>query len=351
MATLSAIRPTVGELLPVQRIVLDPLPTVPAPTLLTREQLPSTPAKCWNGQSVLTANDRLLAVRERLPVFHREPFVLNGIENPNYDVIVEEGTDYPITTVSKSYGLMQHEIVFDRAMDGLGTLGFDLHGMGAEMALTAHGERLKISVTIPGYDFDPGDGCPLVLRMNLLNSVDKTTAVAVELEWLRLVCGNGMMSGIGVSGFRKAHFRGIDEQDIAEYLAISLKSVPQDRQLMHQWLERDVTQPRALAWVDQQVAGLWGDPTAARVWHILRNGEDARPEIHRGSDDSPLPVVPAHERPVVPLGPIPGAFAPVSNAYHVAQALSWVAKEHSNMGTRLRRIKEIPQLMGELLGN
>jgi hypothetical protein len=54
---------------------------------------------------------------------------------------------------------------------------------------------------------------------------------------------------------------------------------------------------------------------------------------------------------VVPLGPIPGAFAPVRNAYHVAQALSWVAKEHNNMGTRLRRIKEIPALMGPLLAN
>ena len=212
--------------------------------------LPATPAKSWNGQTVLTANDRLLALRESLPTFHREPFVLNGIENPNYDVIVEDDTDYPITTVSKAYGLMQHEIVFDRAMDGLATLGFDLHGLEAEMALTAHGERLKISVTIPGYDFDPGDGCPLILRMNLLNSVDKTTSVAVELEWLRLVCGNGMMSGIGSAGFRKAHFRGIDEEDIAEYLAVSLQSVPQDRQLMHQWLNRDVARlSRCPGWI------------------------------------------------------------------------------------------------------
>jgi hypothetical protein len=217
------------------------------------------------------------------------------------------------------------------------------------MALTAHGERLKISVTIPGYDFDPGDGCPLVLRRNLLNSVDKTTAVAVELEWLRLVCGNGMMSGIGSSGFRKAHFRGINEQDIAEYLAVSLQSVSQDRQLMSQWLELEVTRTRTEAWVDHELAGLWGDPTAARVWHILRHGEDAKAEIHRGTDDAPLPVLPAHERPIIPLAAIPGAFAPVANAYHVAQALSWVAKEHANMGTRLRHVKEIPALMQQLL--
>lgn len=220
--------------------------------------LPAPPAKSWNGQSVITANDQLLALRERLPTFHREPFIVNGIENPSYDVIVEDDSNYPVTTVSKSYGLMQHETVFDRAMDGLATLGFDLHGLEAEMALTAYGERLKITVTIPGYDFDPGDGCPLILRMNLLNSVDKTTAVSVELEWLRLVCGNGMMSGIGSSGFRKAHFRGIDEEDIAEYLAISLQGVPQDRQLMGQWLHQGVTQPRALNWIDQPVAALWG---------------------------------------------------------------------------------------------
>jgi len=326
-------------------------PAFAFPVMELPATMPATPAKSWNGQNVLTANDRLLALRQRLPTFHREPFIMNGIENANYDVIVEDGTDYPITTVSKAYGLMQHEIVFERAMEGLSSLGFDLHGLEAEMALTAHGERLKISVTIPGYDFDPGDGCPLILRMNLLNSVDKTTAVAVELEWLRLICGNGMMSGISSAGFRKAHFRGIDEEDIAEYLSISLQSVPQDRQLMHQWLNQEVARPLTQSWVDTSLASLWGDPTAARVWYILRYGEDAKPEIHRGSEDAPLPVVPAHERPVQPLGPIPGAFAPVANAYHVAQALSWVAKENSNMGTRLRRIKEIPALMQQLLVN
>lgn len=337
MLSMTALRPTAGPLLPVPAT---------APDIL-----PQTPAKRWNGQDVIAANGQLLALRDRLPTFHREPFIVNSIENPNYDVIVEDGTDYPVTTVSKAYGLMQHDTVFDWAMDGLATLGFDLHGLETELALTAHGERLKISLTLPGYDFDPGDGCPLVLRMNLINSVDKTTAVAVELEWLRLVCGNGMMSGIGSAGFRKAHFRGIDEEDIAEYLAVSLQSVPQDRQLMSHWLQLPVHHTRALTWVDKPVAALWGEPTAARLWHMLRTGEDAKPEIHRGSEEAPLPVVPAHERPVVPLGLIPGAFAPVQNAYHVAQALSWVAKEHTNLGTRLRRLKEIPLLMDQLIAN
>jgi hypothetical protein len=204
---------------------------------------------------------------------------------------------------------------------------------------------------LPGFDFDPGDGCPLVLRMNVLNSVDKTTAVAIELEWLRLVCGNGMMYGIGSSGFRKAHFKGIDDADIAGDLAGSLQRVPQDRQLLQQWLQIDVTRTQALGWIDQPVAEIWGEPTAARLWHILRHGEDARPTVIRGKDGEEPPACPAHERPVVPLGPIPGAFAPVHTAYHVAQALSWVAKEHQNLGTRLRRLKEIPQLMQRLLAN
>ncbi len=331
-------------------VTLTTRPAVQMPVIASLPPaLPPTPATRWNGQAVLTAHDQLLALRARLPTFSRVPFIVNGIENPHYDVIVEDDAQYPVTTVSKSYGLMQHATVFDRAMDGLATLGFDLHGLHAEMALTAYGERLKISVTIPGYDFDPGDGCPLVLRMNLLNSVDKTTAVSVELEWLRLVCGNGMLSGIGAAGFRKAHFRGIDEEDIAEYLALSLQQVPQDRQLLGRWLEQPVTPSRALPWIDQPVAALWGAPTAARVWHILQTGADATPEIHRGSEEAPLLPVPAHERPVLPLGPVPGAFAPVANAYHVAQALSWVAKEHRNMGTRLRRLKELPVLMHQLL--
>jgi hypothetical protein len=314
-----------------------------------QEQSLTPPATSWLGQPVISVQDQLLAMEQRLPTFHREPFIVNGIENPAYDVIVEDDTDYPITTVSKSYGLVQHSTVFGKALEGLNRLGFDVHGLHSELSLTAHGERMKISLTLPGYDFDPGDGCPLVLKMNLLNSVDKTTAVAVELEWLRLVCGNGMMYGIGAAGFRKAHFRGIDEDDIAEYLSISLRSVPQDHQLMQGWLTTDVTLSRTMTWVDRPLAELWGEPTAARIWHILRSGNDARPEIIRGKDDEVEISRPAHERPVIPLGSIPGAFAPVQNAYHAAQALSWVAKEHPNLGTRLKRLKEIPTLMQQLL--
>jgi hypothetical protein len=309
----------------------------------------TTPATTWNGQPVRATNDRLLALRDRLPSFHREPFLFNGITNPSFDVIIEDGTDYPITTVSKSYGLVQHDTIFDKAIESLAQLGFDIHALHAEMALTTHGERMKISLTLPGYDFDPGDGCQLVLKMNLLNSVDKTTSVAVELEWLRLVCGNGMMSGIGAGGFRKAHFRGIHEEDIAEYLAISLRDVPQDRGLMQTWLETTVTLDHTRQWVDVPLAELWGDPGAARIWHILRSGRDAKPEILRGKDGEEPPAMPAHERPVAMLDAVPGAFAPVRNAYHAAQALSWVAKEQGNLGTRLRRVKEIPSLMHRLL--
>ena len=335
MLTLNARRPA-APVLDVQHISLD--------------QVLTTPAKSWHGQSVLTTSDRLLALRERLPSFHRAPFIVNGIENPGIDVIVEDNLDYPITTVSKSYGLVQHATVFDQAIDSLSGFGFDVHGLDAELALTAHGERLKISFTLPGFDFDPGDGCPLVLKMNLLNSVDKTTSVAIELEWLRLVCGNGLMYGIGSAGFRKAHFCGISEMDIAEYLTSSLRSVPQDRSLMQHWLQTTVTVDRTLTWVDRDVAGQWGEPTAARLWHILRHGQDAKPEIVRGTEhDDHQPTPPAHTRPVIPLATIPGAFAPVSNGYHVAQALSWIAKENTNMGTRLRRIKEIPDLMQPLL--
>lgn len=316
---------------------------------IPRDEPLTTSATTWNGQPVRATHDRLLALRDRLPSFHRDPFLINGIINPSVDVIVEDGTDYPITTVSKSYGLVQHDTIFDKAIESLAQLGFDIHGLHAEMALTTHGERMKISLTLPGYDFDPGDGCPLVLKMNLLNSVDKTPAVAVELEWLRLVCGNGMMYGIGSSGFRKAHFRGIDEDDITEYLAISLRNVPQDRGLMHTWLETAVTLDRARPWVDGMLAELWGDPSAARIWQILQSGRDAKPEILRGKDGEEPPTMPAHARPVLLLDDVPGAFAPVKTAYHAAQALSWVAKEQSNLGTRLRRVKEIPALMHRLL--
>jgi hypothetical protein len=55
----------------------------------------------------------------------------------------------------------------------------DISGTASSLLLSEYGERMQWSCPIPGMDFDPGDGHPIVLRINCLNSVD-TSTVLVE---------------------------------------------------------------------------------------------------------------------------------------------------------------------------
>ena len=69
------------------------------------------------------------------------------------------------------------------------------------------------------FDFDPGDQCPIVLRINCLNSVD-TSHRLFDISFglgIRLVCSNGMMFGVRESRFRKRHVQSLDPGGIAAY--------------------------------------------------------------------------------------------------------------------------------------
>jgi hypothetical protein len=57
----------------------------------------------------------------------------------------------------------------------------------------------------------------------------------------------------------------------------------------------------------------------------------------------------AHERQVASERQVPGAFAPVKNAFHVSQALSWLASHRGTLEDQFERTVEIDGLMSSLL--
>ena len=68
----------------------------------------------------------------------------------------------------------------------------DISGVTSTLLLSEYGERMHWACPIPKIEFDPGDGNPIVLRINCLNSVDTSTVLEIVLSWFRLVCGNGI---------------------------------------------------------------------------------------------------------------------------------------------------------------
>ena len=193
------------------------------------------------------------------------------------------------------------------------------------------------------------DGYPIVLKVNALNSVDKTTALSINLSWYRLVCSNGMMFGTAHARFRKIHLQSRKPEDIKKFLEKQLSRASKVQSLYKQWYEKKVfieAKPSAFQiehWIDKILAKRWGVHAAARVYHIAKTGDDGElvNPFTRG--------IKPHEYKIESTNRVPGSFAPVRNAYDISQVLSWLASRRGTIEDQLDRMMDIPYLMRALL--
>jgi hypothetical protein len=74
----------------------------------------------------------------------------------------------PVATVSKSYSLIQHRDVLALVFRALKMIDIDISGVESLLLLSEYRERMQWSCPILNFDFDPGDGYPLVLRIDCL---------------------------------------------------------------------------------------------------------------------------------------------------------------------------------------
>jgi hypothetical protein len=299
----------------------------------------------WEGSSVVELTGTVSELFPQVPVFSRRPFRVGGEENRFKDEIRREPlkiTDepMPVATVSKTYSLIQHRDVLASVFRALKMIHIDISGVESSLLLSEYGERMQWSCAIPNVDFDPGDGHPLVLRINCLNSVDTSTVLEVTFSWYRLICSNGMMFGLKDSRLRRRHIQSLDPEDIAGYLKEQLEQLPQEKSLCATWLKTRVDPQWLIGWIDEKVAKEWGPHAAARVWNIINEGFDG--EVEQARDLKP------HKLPITSRNAVPGACAPVRDLFHVSQALSWVAGTRTTIPERLEYVKAIPRLMEPL---
>jgi hypothetical protein len=220
-------------------------------------------------------------------------------------------------------------------------IDIDISGLDSALLLSEYGERMHWSCAIPNIDFDPGDGNPIVLQINCLNSVDTSTALEITFNWYRLVCSNGMMFGLKENRLRRRHIQSLDPEDIAAHLSEQLSQMPHERSLYARWYQATLEPSSLIGWIDEKLAKEWGPHLAARVWNIINTGFDAEIEQVRGCR--------AHELPTRNINLVPGACAPVRNLFHVSQALSWIAGSRNTVPERLEYVKAIPGLMEPLI--
>ena len=300
--------------------------------------------------------------------------------NPNLDMIVRDRLEphsggllpttdqvqMPVATVSKKYQLVQHRRVINALANALEKNEFDLDNLMAELCLTEFGERMWFSLTLPAYSFDPpanmlfepADAYPLNLTVNALNSVDKTTALEINLCWYRLVCGNGMVYGDNIK-FKEIHRTdSLNPGAIEKFVERQLRQYEAQQLLLMKWHDAEVTildlsetkpsSGQIEQWLERSVSKKWGIHAAARAYHIAKtrcdgkfvNSEKNTKKKIKFSDlklDSKT------------VKSVPGAFAPVRNAYDISQVLSWLASRQSTVQQQLKWMADIPKLMRSLL--
>ncbi|MCZ2150732.1 MAG: hypothetical protein LC126_23530 [Bryobacterales bacterium] len=148
------------------------------------------------------------------------------------------------------------------------------------------------------------------------------------------------MFGIKDNRLRRRHIQSLDPQEIAAHLKEQLDQPPREKSLYEQWLKTGVEPPSLIGWLEDRVAKEWGPYAAARVWNIINEGFDG--EVEQARNLKP------HQLPIRSTDAVPGACAPVSNLFHVSQALSWIAGTRNTIPERLEYVKAIPRLMEPL---
>jgi hypothetical protein len=307
----------------------------------------------WRSSPVTRYRGPVDEARDVVPEFERHAFAVaaTGVSaagtNPRLDAIVRlpHGDDrraVPLGAVSKDYTLVQHRAVFDVAIDALSKAGVHPGDALADLRLTEYGERMALSVYLPErYQFDPGDGEPMALRMECFNSVEGSLRFRALMGWFRFVCSNGLVIGVTMRNVSYRHVSDMPLTGLGVVLRDGLEHYEVERRNFSSWLKKPVSLDTLEDWANTRVKDAWGAKAAARAFHIARTGRDA-------GVVGPFKGKKPTEVPANPAGPVPGAPPRSDNLFDVSQVLAWLAKERRDVAEQLEWRGQIPGLLAPL---
>jgi Domain of unknown function (DUF932) len=319
----------------------------------------------WFGEPVYVSKGSPDDLASLIPRFDRRPFCLPDTspgqksrptwgaflatgENRLSDLIVrvplnEKEAETPVATVSKQYRLVQHRELFEGVLGALRATSVALGEVSAELTLSAYGSKMALTFTLPKkFAFDPGDGHSVNLCLHCVNSVDGRCRLRIMLGWFRFICGNGLVVGTAQLSQRFIHNEYLELPDLTLILSEGLKSTEKEKESFAEWLNIRIEGNHLCKWIDGALRDEWGPLAAARVHLICETGQDGR--FARPGEQAP-----PHRKAMVQTVCVPGAPRRAENAYHIAQALAWVAKGRRDIQDQLDGMVAIPKLMAGLL--
>ena len=302
----------------------------------------------WQGQEVYKISGNLEEVLAVLPEFETENFGIGENINPNLLKVIRKETKsdprrIPVAVVSKRYALIQHKEIVRNLQEAIFKAGFNVVDLNASLYLSQFGERMFLTVSIPGFDFHPGDGHTIGFQMECQNSVDKSCSLKIRTNWLRLECTNGLVVR-KEDVLKKVHnVDFISSRKINDYLSKKLAEAPGEATIIRKWEKIPVNTSDFRNWIEKSIRKSWGVNRAARVYFIATTGYDG--ELGDGRHKEKI-----HNRVFNYEEYVPGSTKPLQNLFQVNQALSWVASRERNLEDRLEKLEEIPGLMQKLIG-
>lgn len=308
----------------------------------------------WFSSPVTFHKGTLSDIRKHIPAFERRSFALTQNDNERsrlnerLDTIVrlpfgEDKTFIPVGVVSKDYALVSHGDVLDVATQSLERAKIAVSEVKAELEITGYGERMSLSLYLPDkFSFDPGDGHPMAMRLECMNSVDGSTRFRALMGWFRFVCSNGLIIGVTRVDIRRRHIGNLWLGDVAEVLMDGIKESDTDKKNFERWRKTGITMKHLGKWVDNDLRKGWGFKAAARTIHIARCGSDGK-IIGRYKGSTPANIV------MQKTMPVPGAPQVCRNLFDLSQILAWLAKERRDIQEQLEWRESIADLMHPLL--
>jgi hypothetical protein len=303
----------------------------------------------WRAREATFMAGRWGLLAKRIPRFTIEDFKSadGGPSNPHMKTVVRQPltvTEHPIPVgvVSNTYSLAQHTEVVEMCFRGLRAHGINPQMLRCEVGLTPLGEWMNFRAYFPeSFDFTPGDGHKLSLRLECYNSVDGSSRLVLLLGWFRFICTNGMVIGKTKAALRDIHDERLDLEAIPDIIADGILQVHSDLARLRRWEDALIDVPHFTDWVNDYLSQQWGKKAACRVFHICLNGVDV--EL-----TEPFAKGDAIDKPFKPLSAVPGAPNPARNLYDVSQALSWIATQRNSAEERLEWQSVIPSLVEHL---
>lgn len=303
----------------------------------------------WRARAVSYWAGKWSRLSQIVPKFRLEPFRVNpeSPANPYMSAVVRTPltvteNPIPVATVSQTYRLAQHHEVVEHCFRGLRSVGLETDTLKCEVGLTQLGEWMNFRAYFPSsFDYVPGDGHAIGLRLECFNSVDGSSRLQILFGWYRFICSNGIVIGETKAELKDVHDQHLNLDVIPQIIADGFKKVQADLERIKKW-ESEKISPQALEiWANKEVSATWGKKAACRAYHICLTGHDV--EIV-----DPFAKGEATEKPVKLTDIVPGSASPAQTLYDVSQALSWLATNRNNTEERVDWQAAIPGMIASL---